>query len=45
MCLDKEENVVLNISKNRGGAVPQPIPLFFNKKCQQIGELADNPPF
>ena len=45
MCLDKEENVVLNISKNRGGAVPQPIPLFFDKKCQRIGELADNPPF
>jgi len=44
MCLDKNEKIVLNISKNRGGAVPQPIPLYFDKKCQQIYELADNPP-
>jgi len=45
MCLDKSNKIVLNISKNRGGAVPQPIPLYFDKKCQQIYELADDPSF
>ena len=45
LCPDKQGNTVLKISKNRGGAVPEPIPMDFNRKCQRITELSDSNPF
>jgi len=45
LCPDKQGNTVLKISKNRGGAVPEPIPMEFNRKCQRITELSDSNPF
>ena len=39
LCANKEGLTVLKIDKNRGGAIPEPIPISFNRKCQQITEL------
>lgn len=36
---NKQHRPCLKIFKNRGGAIVQPIPLNFNKECQQIGEF------
>jgi len=46
LCATKEGLTVLKIDKNRGGAIPEPIPISFNRKCQQITELSNGtPPF
>ena len=46
LCANKEGLTVLKIDKNRGGAIPEPIPISFNRKCQQITELSNGqPPF